>query len=261
MAGNGGGGAQGPKARLLRLAQGAALGLGAPLGWLVLRWLFDLTPIHPRYELVLNVYMAVGGVLVFAVFGYHLGRKEQRLERLTLVDPLTALYNRRHFELMLEAGFARHLRDGTDLSLLMLDLDHFKQVNDTWGHPEGDRVLVTLAGILRGELRTQDVAARVGGEEFAVIMPGIGGAGALAAAERLRLAVRDGTFVVGAGTRIPVRISIGVASTERLVISGPTELFRLADDALYRAKGLGRDRVEPAWPGGVEDQLGSVEAN
>ncbi|MDR3044775.1 MAG: GGDEF domain-containing protein [Desulfovibrio sp.] len=256
MAGNGGGGAQRPKARLLRLVQGAALGLGAPLGWQVLRWLFDLTPTTPHYERVLNVYMAVGGVLVFAVFGYHLGRKEQRLERLTLVDPLTALYNRRHFELMLEAEFARHLRDGTDLSLLMLDLDHFKQVNDTWGHQEGDQVLMTLAGILRAGLRAQDVAARVGGEEFAVIMPGVGGAGALAAAERLRIAVRDGIFLVGPGTRIPVRISIGVSSTERLAVSGPTELFRLADDALYRAKGLGRDRVEPAWPGGVEDQLG-----
>ncbi|MBZ2172477.1 GGDEF domain-containing protein [Nitratidesulfovibrio sp. SRB-5] len=257
MAGNGGGGAQRSRARLLRLAQGAALGLGAPLGWQVLRWLFDLTPIHHRYELVLNVYMAVGGVLVFAVFGYHLGRKEQRLERLTLVDPLTSLYNRRHFELMLEAEFARHQRDGSDLSLLMLDLDHFKQVNDTWGHQEGDQVLMTLAGILRAGLRAQDVAARVGGEEFAVIMPGVGGAGALAAAERLRIAVRDGIFLVGPGTRIPVRISIGVASTERLVVSNPTELFRLADDALYRAKGLGRDRVEPAWPGGGEEQLGS----
>lgn len=251
MAGNGGGGAQRPKVRLLRLAQGAALGLGAPLGWQVLCWLFDLTPTHPDYELVLNVYMAVGGVLVFAVFGYHLGRKEQRLERLTLVDPLTSLYNRRHFELMLEAEFARHLRDDADLSLLMLDIDHFKQVNDTWGHQEGDQVLMTLAGILRAGLRAQDVAARVGGEEFAVIMPGVGGAGALAAAERLRVAVRDGIFLVGPGTRIPVRISIGVASTERLAISGPTELFRLADDALYRAKRLGRDRVEPAWPGGV----------
>ncbi|WMW67008.1 diguanylate cyclase [Nitratidesulfovibrio liaohensis] len=255
MEGNGGGGAQRPRARLLRLVQGAALGLGAPLGWQALRWLFELTPVHPDYELLLNVYMAVGGVLVFAVFGYHLGRKEQRLERLTLVDPLTSLYNRRHFELMLEAEFARHLRDGTDLSLLMLDLDHFKQVNDTWGHQEGDQVLMTLAGILRAGLRAQDVAARVGGEEFAVIMPGVGGAGALAAAERLRVAVRDGIFLVGPGTRIPVRISIGVASTERLAVSGPTELFRLADDALYRAKGLGRDRVEPGWPGGVEDQL------
>ncbi len=210
MAGNGGGGARKPKARLLRLVQGAALGLGAPLGWQLLRWLFDLAPTHPRYELVLDVYMAVGGVLVFAVFGYHLGRKEQRLERLTLVDPLTSLYNRRHFELMLETEFARHLRDGTDLSLLMLDLDHFKQVNDTWGHQEGDRVLTTLAGILRAGLRAQDVAARVGGEEF-----------------------------------------------ERLAVSGPSELFRLADDALYRAKGLGRDRVEPAWPGGAEDGPGS----
>lgn len=257
MTGNGSGGGPRLAARLLRLAQGAVLGLGAPLGWQLLRWLFDLEPTHPRYELVLDVYMAVGGVLVFAVFGYHLGRKEQRLERLTLVDPLTSLYNRRHFELMLDAEFARHLRDGGDLSLLVLDLDHFKLVNDTWGHQEGDRVLVTLAGILRAGLRTQDVAARVGGEEFAVIMPGVGGAGAMAAAERLRLAVRDGTFLVGPGTRIPVRISIGVASTERIVVNGPSELFRLADDALYRAKGLGRDRVEPAWVDDCEDTLGS----
>lgn len=249
MSGDDGGESRNPKTRL-RLLQGAVLGLGAPLGWRLLCWLFGLTPGHPPYELALEAYMAVGGVVVFAVFGYHLGRKEQHLERLALLDPLTSLYNRRYFAVMLETEFARHLRDGADLSLLMLDLDHFKRVNDTWGHQEGDRVLVTLAGILRSNLRAQDVAARVGGEEFAVIMPGVGGAGALAAAERLRCAVRDGAFTVGPGTRIPVRISIGVASTERLGISALQELLRLADDALYRAKGLGRDRVEPAWSDG-----------
>lgn len=81
--------------RLLRLAQGAALGLGAPLGWLLLRFLFDLDATNPNYELLLHLYMAGGSVLAFGVFGYHLGRKEQRLEQLSLVDPLTSLYNRR----------------------------------------------------------------------------------------------------------------------------------------------------------------------
>lgn len=128
----------------------------------------------------------------------------------------------------------------------MLDLDHFKLVNDTWGHQAGDRVLQTLARLLSSTVRIEDLPARVGGEEFAVIMPEVTGDEAYQAAERLRLVVAGHLFDIGVES-IEVRVSIGVACTEMQNVADGATLVRLADEALYRAKQRGRDRVETAW--------------
>lgn len=229
-----------------RMLQGAALGAGAPLGWLVIRTLLDLSPAHPDYDFWLFLYISVGSVLVFTGMGGWVGREELRLERLSLVDPLTGLYNRRSFETALEKEMARWRRREAPVALLMLDLDHFKLVNDTWGHQAGDRVLQTLARLLSSTVRIEDLPARVGGEEFAVIMPEVTGDEAYQAAERLRLAVGGHLFDIGVES-IEVRVSIGVACTEMQNVSDGATLVRLADEALYRAKQRGRDRVETAW--------------
>ncbi|MEU8078980.1 diguanylate cyclase [Catellatospora citrea] len=170
-----------------------------------------------------------------------------RLTELAVRDPLTGLHNRRSFEDRLNAALSRAGRAESAVSLLMLDLDHFKAVNDRHGHPAGDQVLRTVAALLVRELRGVDMAARLGGEEFGVLLPGIGHRDAVAVAERLRAAIARCPVVL-AGVTIQVTASFGVVSRPA---DGRTadELLARADDALYRAKRSGRDRVSgPPWP-------------
>jgi diguanylate cyclase (GGDEF)-like protein/putative nucleotidyltransferase with HDIG domain len=159
------------------------------------------------------------------------------LQERAATDPLTGLANRRHFQERMFEEWDRARRQGHDLALVLIDLDHFKRVNDTYGHPAGDRVLAELAGRLRSAIRAHDVLGRIGGEEFAWLLPGATEQDAVSAAERARALVRDTAFAgVGALTA-----SFGVCHSDDA--TGPSELQQLADDALYTAKHLGRDRV------------------
>ena len=163
-------------------------------------------------------------------------RRLERLEHLAAHDPLTGLRNRRGFEQAIE----RHLVElgpAGELSLLVIDLDRFKRINDSLGHHAGDTVLRRFAEVLRAAARDADVPTRLGGEEFALVLPGAGEAEALAAAEHLRLLVR-GEF---ARFECPVSVSVGVASRGPEA-PGAGELMRAANRALYAAKRLGRDR-------------------
>ena len=157
-------------------------------------------------------------------------------------DALTGLYNRREFDRRLKEELERSRRYTHLFSLLMLDIDHFKVVNDTYGHPAGDEVLRALAARIRGQVRPVDQVARYGGEEFTVILPETGGAGALAFAERLCAAIAAVPFALDAGRSIHLTASIGVASFPQ---DGETErdLIAAADHALYGAKQSGRNRV------------------
>jgi two-component system, cell cycle response regulator len=175
-----------------------------------------------------------------------IARAHARLRRLAMTDELTGVYSRRHlFESM------RHIvktRPAGTVACLLADVDHFKAINDTRGHIEGDRVLRQIARAMASSVRETDLVARYGGEEFAVLLPQTDLAGALAIGENVRAAVADGCT--------PVTISIGAAvlddedltgdldpaSVERLV----TKLLKKADAATYRAKSAGRNRVEPA---------------
>ena len=168
-------------------------------------------------------------------------RLEQELRRLASTDPLTGLSNRRQFA---EAGGAmlRQTRaDALALSVLMLDIDHFKSVNDRYGHPVGDLVLQATAQRCRAELREQDLMARMGGEEFAVMLPGTDAAEAAAIAERLRAAMAAGP-ILAEDQRIDVRVSIG-GTTRQAEDRTLDEMLGRADQALYTAKRTGRDRV------------------
>ena len=161
---------------------------------------------------------------------------------LALIDPLTGLYNQRYLMRDLAARLASG-RDGA-LALVMIDVDHFKAVNDRWGHPVGDRALRMVADALRGRVRLADSVARYGGEEFAVVMPGASMPDAQTAAERLRAAVEAMSFVPDGATPYPLTISLGVATREA---GGSAEqLIAAADRALYEAKRDGRNRVATA---------------
>jgi diguanylate cyclase (GGDEF)-like protein len=166
--------------------------------------------------------------------------KEQQAVR----DRLTDLYNRRAFDELLAGAIARADRRGSTVALLMLDLDHFKKLNDTYGHPAGDAVLRHAAGVLRKQLRQGDVAARFGGEEFAVILPDTDEPGALHLADRVREAVQQARLV-HSGARLAVTVSVGAAVWPHHA-QEPDTLLDAADRALYAAKEAGRNRVRSA---------------
>ena len=167
----------------------------------------------------------------------------EQLEELLVLDEKTGLSNFRHFQRRLREEWRRAERYGTDLSLVMLDLDDFKRVNDTHGHPAGDRSLQEFAMLVAGGARTTDLAARYGGEEFAVILPHTSGTMALRVAERIRQAVRQFVFLEDEHpTRLTV--SAGVATWPSFPhIDSAEALVRAADRALYRAKLGGKDLI------------------
>jgi two-component system, cell cycle response regulator len=164
----------------------------------------------------------------------------EEIYRLAIVDSLTGLPNRRRFDEELCAEFVRARRYGRVLSLLLVDVDLFKQVNDEYGHPTGDSVLGHLGGLLRSRLRSGDLAARVGGEEFAVLMPETPLSGALALAEQLRSTVERSSMVYE--VEIRVTVSIGCAELDP-ADTAAQELFTRCDGKLYEAKKSGRNRV------------------
>ncbi|MEW6582640.1 MAG: diguanylate cyclase [Actinomycetota bacterium] len=161
----------------------------------------------------------------------------EELRRLAATDTLTRLHNRRAFEERLVQEVERARRHTRELSLVVVDIDHFKRVNDAHGHPAGDQVLIDFAACLRRFARMEDTLARMGGEEFAWLMPEANSQEAAAAAERLRDEVAHEPFPHG----IAITVSAGVCSLSDA--GGATELYRLADEALYHAKSAGRDRV------------------
>jgi diguanylate cyclase (GGDEF)-like protein len=159
----------------------------------------------------------------------------EQVQRLAATDGLTAIANRRTFEATLERELARAQRHAEPVSLVLLDIDHFKVLNDTYGHVAGDEVLRNVAAALACECREFDTAARYGGEEFAVILPGCSAAEALEAAERFR------RIVASAPSDVPITASAGVATFPDHSRDAE-HLVRVTDDALYAAKRTGRDR-------------------
>jgi len=167
---------------------------------------------------------------------------QQQMYDAALRDGLTRAYNRKYFLDRLETEVAYARRHRADLSLVMLDVDHFKKVNDTFGHLAGDEVLVALAKIALSTLRAEDVFARYGGEEFSIICRGVTLENAGILAERLRQSVEQASFDYE-GRRMPITISLGVAAYPNLPIEAATQLVAAADEALYQAKNAGRNRV------------------
>lgn len=167
-------------------------------------------------------------------------RLYERIERMAITDGLTGLFNHRYFQERLSSEFSRLGRLSMDLSILLIDIDYFKKINDTYGHPVGDEVLKAVAATIRKTIRDIDIPARYGGEEFALLLPGTDSDGAVKMAERLRYSILKQRFPFEKG-EITVTVSIGI-STAPADAKTKEELIKKADDALYQAKGKGRNR-------------------
>jgi len=212
------------------------------VGIYFLRTIDEDDPLGPE-DLVFatRVIEAAGPVLDRAYDFEEAIRRRDEMRHLAETDPLTGLYNRRAFRQRLEAVMDRAQRTGGVVSCLMLDLDHFKKLNDTYGHELGDQVLIQLADLLRREQRAMDVLARVGGEEFVVLLPETGLRGSRIYAERILRRVSSATFGTAA-TPVQLTVSIGVATYPDDRVTDGDSLLRLADVNLLRAKADGRNR-------------------
>jgi diguanylate cyclase (GGDEF)-like protein/PAS domain S-box-containing protein len=171
----------------------------------------------------------------------HIHELHEQMREQAIRDELTGVHNRRHFVAVAESELERARRHGTALSLVMLDIDHFKNVNDVHGHPTGDAALKVVGSMLIATTRVGDLACRLGGEEFAVLLMGMGHDGAMERAETWRAALAD-TVIPTDATPLSLTASFGVATFPQQA-GTLDELMKLADTRLYRAKSLGRDRV------------------
>ncbi len=184
----------------------------------------------------------VGGtILKFLASGNIESAYYEEIHQLTIGDALTGAFNRRHFGEHLEREFSRSRRHRRPLSLALFDIDHFKKVNDTYGHVTGDYVLRELGHTVRERIRQEELFARYGGEEFVVLLPETGRNEALTFAEQLRALVEDHAFVFD-GHRLRITVSVGVAELSEDMDS-PEDLVRAADSKTYEAKQAGRNRV------------------
>jgi diguanylate cyclase (GGDEF)-like protein len=231
--------------RVVYPSVGILLALGAPGGLLLLRAIeagVAPSPGWVAHEIggaaLVYAYLLSSTALVFTVIGFVLGRKEDLLESLSTTDPLTGLFNRRFLQTELDRELARASRYDIPLALLLVDIDRLKLINDRLGHHAGDRALTAVATAIRQHLRIHDVAARYGGDEFAVLCPHTSGREAQALAERIRQAVQN-----SGASGAALSISIGIEFVEAGRIPTAERLFLGADRALYAAKDAGRNQT------------------
>jgi diguanylate cyclase (GGDEF)-like protein len=200
--------------------------------------LFPLRSINNQVE---HICLVIYDVTEVATNRRQLQAANVQLQKLSSTDRLTGLYNRGHWEEALKHEYARHSRYGNDCTLIMFDIDHFKQVNDTFGHPAGDRVIQRVADVVREHVRDSDICGRYGGEEFALLLPDTDKEGGHILAERLRASI-EAMVVHHDGHPIRFTISLGVADLQRPA-ADYQELTERADRALYTSKRSGRNRV------------------
>jgi diguanylate cyclase (GGDEF)-like protein len=174
----------------------------------------------------------------------------QRTQALSVTDDLTQLYNSRYLNQVLRRETKRASRSGRPLSLLFMDLDGFKSINDSYGHLFGSRALVEAADVVRKTARETDVCARFGGDEFAVVLPDTGSEGAYAVGERIRERIAAHAFLAGDGFRIRLTASVGVATLPDVAASAE-ELLKAADQAMYRVKDAGKNGILLAFADGM----------
>jgi diguanylate cyclase (GGDEF)-like protein len=213
----------------------------AVAAWLFARW----SPLGAEVAT-----FVVGAALLVGI-GVRIGRRVDMLERTSREDPMTCVGNRRHWEASLRREVDRALRSRMPLSVLMVDLDNLKHCNDAHGHGCGDRALALVGEVLRDTCRSRDVAARFGGDEFALLLPRTRVSEAKIVAERIRSELARRRALLGAPLDSLVSVSIGVADLDAVPVAGRSSdaatadlLFESADRALYTAKSRGRDRIE-----------------
>lgn len=219
---------------------GAFLSLGAPIG---LWFLLKIWPSEPENVLpIVYWYSGVATCIAFSTFGYMAGRLIKEIKNFSVHDGLTGLFNRQYFMEQLEELLVYTERYPQPLSVLMLDLDYFKQVNDRFGHDTGDQTLKAVAAVINKECRKTDIPARYGGEEFIIACPNTGKDEGYQLAERIRKAVKA-LSPRELGFRGTQTISIGVMSTRPGKLIESPFLMKEADNALYQAKHEGRNKI------------------
>ena len=223
------------------------------LGYLLMFW----GRAEGWFDLIVPAVFFFGAAFVWQIASLSLQtatdlRRVAILEHENITDPLIGIYNRRYMDRRLHDEFERAQRYDQPLSVLMIDVDHFKKINDTYSHKAGDLVLKHLGNLLLEAIRSQDIAARYGGEEIALIAPGTTAPKAAILAERIRARVEEHAIVFQregvAPTRLNITVSIGVATLGPEIHDGE-HLLSEADAALYRAKQDGRNRVRTYFPG------------
>lgn len=232
----------------LRSAALSLVGLwGYYVGLDILMWF--IAPIQPISSGALLGVHLFNLSIVFAMFSYlsfyYLSMvlsAQRKLRRLATIDPLTGLFNRSHGSELAEKEIGRFQREGHPVSFMLLDVDHFKLINDRYGHEMGDRVLAKIGQLILAQLRTQDLVARWGGEEFLIILPTTSIDSALSSAERVRDALCSYDWKAIDGVAMDVTISVGVS--EFCEGDDIASVIRRADQALYRSKAGGRNKVE-----------------
>jgi diguanylate cyclase (GGDEF)-like protein len=242
-----------PKRRLYPIL-GFFVALGAPAGLLILKGVVEQTLFDRewiRAEVASHAltygYVAVSTAVLFVGLGYILGANEDLLQRVSLTDSLTGLANRRLLDRRLREELARVDRYKNSLSLMLLDLDGLKNLNDRKGHEAGDNAIRAVARTLQKTCRSTDVAARFGGDEFAVLAPNVTALEARTLAERVRRSLgMEASWV--AVDLPPLTLSIGIADLSSISELHPDRLYSAADRALYGAKHGGKDRVVLATP-------------
>lgn len=234
--------------------------IGFPVGFGIAFLYDNFNEQYWYYEHMGMIVNIVGSIILISVLlghiVYHLNRsnyfqarelrrQQQHIQKLADEDQLTGLYTRREFENRYREEFERTERYGTKLSVVMIDLDHFKEINDTYGHPVGDEVLETMGTLIDEKTRSSDVCGRYGGEEFALVLPETPLKGARITSERLRKVLAEQTFETEDGEEFTVTCSIGIAEYSPS-FDDPEVLLEQADDALYEAKETGRNQVVEA---------------
>lgn len=205
----------------------------------------DRAPSAREPRLAVSVLRAVRVLLEPASVALDNALLLQRAEELSVTDDLTQLYNSRYLDLVLRRETKRASRSGRPLSLLFIDLDGFKSINDSHGHLFGSRALVQAAAVIRGSARETDVVARFGGDEFAVVLPDTGGEGAFAVGERIRERIAAHRFLAEDNLDIHLTTSVGVATLPDVADSAD-ELVQAADKAMYRVKDSGKNGIQAA---------------
>jgi diguanylate cyclase (GGDEF)-like protein len=196
--------------------------------------------VHSYYGPVVTIRFVMTMLLTILysnIFVSMTGKLQGRLLEQTIIDPLTGAFNRRHMEACLSDAVERNRRNGALASLLLLDIDYFKRINDQFGHAAGDEVLKGVAALIKQRARKLDLLFRIGGEEFVLFLPDTGEDDAVTLAEQLRASIAESDLLAGQ----PVTVSIGVSELQ--VGESPGSWVNHADEGLYRAKEAGRNRV------------------
>jgi len=230
------------KKTLLRSIQGGICSFGSPLGWLTIQY-FSGADLAAEIESNrgLYTYLLLATFLVFTSFGAFVGRKEDMITTLALKDSLTNIYNQRFFIERLGQEIANARRYKTPLSLIYFDLDHFKQVNDNYGHPFGDKVLCRVTESIAKIIRVTDTFARVGGEEFVLTLPQTTLEAAKIKAEQSWQAIESLLIKDDKKKLVTITISLGVVELNEN--ENQSQLYKRADSNLYLAKEQGRNKV------------------